>query len=151
MEQPWACHNDSSKEVCFDEFPICAGSFYDRHLGIIVSDGSGGLKHELELTFRGVRIVIEYFSQGGLARFLDSDFDDFDTFEWVFMLVEVGFVKEFLQDSDIGRVLGEPMWDCSLVFRYLSFCRYNGCHWGVVTPMFGFGYSDLDCGEGFDL
>ena len=101
MKQPWACHNDSSNEVYFDEFSNMCRAFLDdsRHFGI-VSDGSGGLEHELELTSRGVRIVNEYFSQGSFARLLHSDYDDFDTFDWIFMLVEVGFIKEFLQDSD---------------------------------------------------
>ena len=59
MEQPWTCHNGSPKEVHDDEFPYTDCVFDDsRHFGIIVSDGSGGLEHELELTFWGVRVVV---------------------------------------------------------------------------------------------
>ena len=79
------------------------------------------------------------------------DFDDFDILERVFMLVEVGFVEEFLQDGYICGVFGEPMGNWPLVFRYLSFCRYSCCHWGVVASVLGFGFRYLYCGESLDL
>ena len=62
---------DSAKVVHFDEFSNMGRVFFDdsRHFGIVVSDGSGGLEHELELAFWGVGVVVKYFSQGSLLAF----------------------------------------------------------------------------------
>ena len=53
MEQPWASHYHDAKVIYFDEFSNLGGAFSEdsRHVGIVVSYGSGGLKDELELVF----------------------------------------------------------------------------------------------------
>ena len=60
VEHPWACHDDTAKVVNFDEFSNMGRAFSDdsRHFGIVVSDGSGGMEHELELVFWGVGVVV---------------------------------------------------------------------------------------------
>jgi hypothetical protein len=41
-------------------------------------------------------------------------------------------------------VLGEPVWDWSLVAGDLSFDSYLGGHWSVVAAELGFGFGDFD-------
>ena len=86
VEQPGARHNDSVLVVDFHERADLGRSFFEdsRHFGVVVSDGSGCVEHELELAFGGVRIVIEYFSEGCFARLLYSQFNCFDAVERIF-------------------------------------------------------------------
>ena len=51
-----------------------------------------------------------------------------------------------LEGLDVDRMLGEPVWDRSLVAGDLPLDRNLGGHWSVVTAKLGFGFSDIDGG-----
>ena len=72
---------------------------------VVVGDGSGSLKDELELALRGVGIVIEDFPESFFAGLFHSKFDDLDSAEGVFNQLGVTFFEECLEGFGVYRVL----------------------------------------------
>ena len=72
--------------------------------------------------------------------------DSLDAGEGVFNQLVVVISQEALEGLGVDRVLGEPVWDRSLVAGDLPLDRNLGGHWSVVTAKLGFGFSVIDGG-----
>ena len=72
---------------------------------VVVGEGSGSLKEELELALRGVGIVCEDFPESLFAGLFHSEFDGLDSVEGVFSQLGVTFIEECLEGFSVYRVL----------------------------------------------
>ena len=111
VEQPWACPDDRGTVVYFDELADMGWTFFeDSHQsGVVVSDGYGGLEHELDLAFWGVGIAVEYFSEGSFTRLLHDQFYSFDAVKRVFVLLEVGILIKKRKASTLAGCFASQM------------------------------------------
>ena len=116
-----------------------------------MSDGSGSLEEELELTLGGVWVVVENFPEGFLTSLLHCKFYGLDAAEGIFNQIGVVSVKESSESFGVNGVFGEPVGNWSLVSRDLALGGNFGGHRSVVAAKLDFGFGNLDGGVGSDF
>ena len=153
MKQSRAGHDNDTFGVCLNEFADEGWAFHEGsgQPGVVEGHSPSRLENELELALGRMRIFAEDFPEGILASSPHGLLDSLDAREGVFNQLVVVVFQEALESLREERVLGEPVWDRSLVAGDLPLDRNLGGHWGVVTAELGFGFSDVNGGVRPDL